>query len=184
MNLPNALTILRILLVPLFAILVFKKLTLWALMVFVSAGLTDGLDGYIARKFHLKTKMGAFLDPLADKLLLLTAFVVLTGYEHFPVWLSGIVVGRDMVTLTGIICIYVVGGTVHFSPSILGKATTLAQLLTIIFFLLTKHVTMLNSYLPPIYFVTTAVTLVSGAHYIYVGIKTVFSGEVSLNGEG
>ncbi|MBW2175094.1 MAG: CDP-alcohol phosphatidyltransferase family protein [Deltaproteobacteria bacterium] len=99
MNIPNTLTLLRILLTPLFAIFLIKHLFDFALLVFAIAALSDGVDGFIARVFRQKTTLGAFLDPAADKLLLVTAFVTLAIQEQIPSWLSVLVITRDVIIL-------------------------------------------------------------------------------------
>lgn len=184
MNLPNFLTILRIFLVPIFVMAALEKRTMLALGIFATAGLTDALDGYIARRFHLKTRMGAILDPLADKLLLITAYLVLSLYPTFPLWLSGVVLTRDMVMIGGIVWIYLQSRVLEISPSILGKATTFVQLLTITLFLLSREIQMIDRTLLPLYLTTASVTLASGIHYAYTGFRLVAASPPSLENKG
>ncbi|MCX5833093.1 MAG: CDP-alcohol phosphatidyltransferase family protein, partial [Deltaproteobacteria bacterium] len=96
-NIPNLLTLLRILLVPVFVILLIQGLFLKALLVFVVAGLTDAMDGFIARVLHQKTVLGLYLDPLADKALIITSFVTLSVMGLIPPWLAVLVISRDFI---------------------------------------------------------------------------------------
>src|SRR5271167_228978 len=101
LNFPNVLTLLRILSIPFFLALLSKHRYTYALYVFGLAALTDGLDGTVARWFDMRTEIGAYLDPFADKLLLVSAFVVLTLEDSFPGWLLGVVLIRDIVIVSG-----------------------------------------------------------------------------------
>ena len=130
-------------------------------MVFVLASITDGLDGYIARVYDLKTKLGAFLDPLADKLLLLSAYILLASTGLLPQWLSLVVVARDMIIFSGILYLYLTHKKIEFSPSILGKMTTLVQLLTVFLVLLSDLFRMQFSFLPSFYKLNLFITSVS-----------------------
>ncbi len=146
MSLPNAITFLRIILVPFF----FTELVSYkpglehhriaALGIFVFATITDALDGYIARATSRKTNLGKFLDPLADKLLLLSGYLGLLAVGGLPyrppVWVTVTIVFRDMMIVAGLIVIYWVSGTVRISVNFLGKATTAAQMFTLIAILL------------------------------------------------
>ena len=127
----NQLTILRIVLIPAFVLLVVYGRLGAALLVFVTAGATDALDGLIARRAGQRTSLGAWLDPMADKLLLVTTFVVLTlpGIEltnHLPIWLTVVVISRDIVIVGVVAIVNLAIGPRTFRPSLLGKATTAA----------------------------------------------------------
>ena len=102
MNLPNALSLVRVLLIPIFIILVINKYAGWALVTFAVAGVTDGIDGLIARIAHQRTELGAYLDPIADKLLLAAGFITLAIVEVLPSWLTVIVLTRDVIILLGL----------------------------------------------------------------------------------
>lgn len=184
MNLPNLLTILRIFLIPFFAMAAADERTLLALGIFVTAGLTDALDGYIARRFHLQTRLGAILDPLADKLLLVTAYLVFSFYPAFPLWLSGVVIARDLVMVGGIVWVFLQNRVLEVSPSILGKTTTLLQLVTITLFLLSYEIQVIQNTLLPLYVSTVSVTLASGMHYVYTGFRLFAATPPSLKNEG
>ena len=184
MNLPNLLTVLRILLIPVFVYLILAHRNLWALFVFAVAGFTDGLDGYIARVYDLKTRMGALLDPLADKLLLLTSYILLARLNRLPLWLAGVVVSRDLVILSGILCLFMTKKKVDFSPSFLGKITTFVQLVTIFVVLSSDLFPAFMKVILPLYGVNLAVTLISLIHYLYLGFSLNASRKSPLKGEG
>jgi len=125
----NQLTLLRMLLIPAFVIMVVYHRPGWALATFVLAGITDGLDGLIARRANQQTSLGAWLDPMADKLLLVTTFVVLTVpgtdlVNRFPLWLTILVITRDVVIVTTVAIVTAVMGVRTFKPSVFGKIAT------------------------------------------------------------
>ena len=132
MGLANWLTILRILLIPVFVTLLVYRRATAAFVVFCLASLTDLLDGYIARTHGQKTRLGAFLDPVADKLLLTSAFVTLTYLRVIPFWITAVVVSRDLILSVGVLVIHISGGTVHPAPTWLGKASTVFQMATVL----------------------------------------------------
>jgi len=111
MNIPNLLTLTRIILVPVIVILLIQASFFKAMIVFVVAGITDGLDGFLARVLNQKTVLGSYLDPLADKALILTSFVTLSILGVVPSWLSVIVISRDCIILIGISVLVLYG---HF----------------------------------------------------------------------
>jgi cardiolipin synthase len=132
MGLANWLTIVRILLVPVFVICLVYNRVLLALGTFVVAGVTDMMDGYIARSRGTKTRLGAFLDPLADKLLLTASFITLT-YKFpkvLPFWLTAIVLSRDLLLILVAVLIMLTGGALNPMPTGLGKTSTVVQMVT------------------------------------------------------
>ena len=132
LNVPNSLTILRILLIPVYVgFLVYEQYD-YALMVLFVAGLTDGLDGTIARVANQRTQLGAILDPLADKLLLTTGYITLSVMHLIPLWVTIIVVSRDLILMLGTVVAQFTDTHVDISPTILGKGTTLIQLATLV----------------------------------------------------
>ena len=170
LNLPNGLTLARILITPLFIICLIKGAYAMALLVFTLAGVTDGLDGLLARLLDQKTTVGAVLDPIADKLLLLSAFVTLAVQEMIPAWLTVVVISRDVLIFIGIAILEVSRVTYRIQPSMVSKCTTVAQLATIFLLLLSTQTTALQHALPPVYGLTTALSIASGLHYVYLGI--------------
>ena len=132
LNLPNFLTLVRILTIPAFLILLTNDRPAVALVVFVAGGFTDALDGAIARLTDSKTELGAILDPLADKLLLLSSFCVLALLGAVPSWLTVLVIIRDVILLTGYFALFAVSGErIPVRPSAIGKATTFFQLASV-----------------------------------------------------
>jgi cardiolipin synthase (CMP-forming) len=135
LTLANQLTILRIVMVPAFVLLVVYDRLGAALLVFVAAGVTDALDGLIARLAGQRTNLGAWLDPMADKLLLVSTFVVLTlpGIpltNHLPAWLTVLVISRDIVIVVFVAVVNLAVGPRTFRPSLLGKSATAAFIAT------------------------------------------------------
>ena len=131
----NQLTVLRIMLVPAFVLLVVYGYLGWSLITFLVAGITDGLDGLIARRAGQRTSLGAWLDPMADKLLLVTTFVVLTLpsiplTNHLPLWLTILVISRDVVIVAVVAIISLAIGPRTFKPSIWGKLATATYIVT------------------------------------------------------
>jgi cardiolipin synthase len=133
MGLANWLTIVRILLIPVFVTCLVYNRALLALVTFVVAGVTDMMDGHIARTRGTKTRLGAFLDPLADKLLLTASFVTLT-YKFpkiLPFWLTAVVLSRDLLLILVAVLVMLTGGQLHPTPTMLGKTSTVFQMVTV-----------------------------------------------------
>ena len=172
-NLPNTITVIRILLVPLFVIYLQKHLFLLSLIVFTVAAISDGLDGLFARFFNQRTSLGAYLDPIADKMLLASAFVTLAIQEIIPFWLSVVVISRDILILTGVLICTMADIKVKIQPSIISKFTTVAQLLTVFVSILYQIIspTLSANWTNALYGVTTIFTITSGLHYIYMGLN-------------
>src|SRR5262249_47919715 len=133
---PNLLTLLRLIFLPFVVIAVLGGHYRWALGIFIVAGITDGLDGLLARLMEQQTTLGQYLDPIADKLLLSTMFLVLFATHKIPLAVTVLVFSRDIIIV--IICslLYASGAMRVFKPSLLGKANTVAQILTVLFVLL------------------------------------------------
>lgn len=126
---------------PAFIISVWYQKPLIALVIFTTAGLTDAIDGYIARKFNQVSQFGKILDPIADKTLLISAFVFIFNSQlqiKFPFWYVVLVISRDLYILSGSLIIYFIKGYLKVSPSIFGKATTFFQIATVIYTLLSN----------------------------------------------
>jgi cardiolipin synthase len=173
LNLPNFLTLIRILTIPLFLVYLAYHRYLEALIVFVIGGVTDFLDGLAARLMHQETALGAYLDPVADKLLVFASFVMLSLIDAIPMWLAVVVVSRDILILLGYGIIYVlVEERFQVRPSILGKCSTLLQLTTIGFALLALNERRLLPWrlMEILIALTTLATVVSGLQYLYRGL--------------
>jgi cardiolipin synthase len=169
-NIPNTLTILRILLTPLFAICLIKHSLAASLLVFAVAAFTDGLDGLIARVFRQKTTLGAYLDPIADKLLLTTAFVTLAVQRLLPSWLAVIVITRDILILFGVALLTIMNRRFEAKPAMLSKITTVAQLAAVCSVLIGFQMTVPENLQVPLFWATAVMTTVSGLQYIYRGL--------------
>jgi cardiolipin synthase (CMP-forming) len=127
-NLPNLITILRILLVPLTVWLIISQAYGYALAAFIVAGVSDGVDGYIARQFNLQTELGTYLDPLADKALLMSIFVVLGVSQVIPTWLVILVVTRDVLIISAVVLSWAMEKPVAMQPLFVSKANTAVQI--------------------------------------------------------
>lgn len=171
MGLANWLTTLRILLIPVFVTLLVYRQAGWAVLVFCAASLTDLLDGYIARTRGRQTRLGAFLDPVADKLLITSAFITLTYLKVIPFWIAAVVVSRDLMLSVGVLVIHVAGGTVHPTPSWLGKASTLFQMATVLSAMLAFYFKMLMGLPKGAALVAAFFTVASGLQYLVQGLK-------------
>ena len=167
-NIPHLLTLLRILITPLFVIFMLKGQYRLALLVFTLAGISDGLDGLFARWFNQKTVLGAHLDPIADKLLLISAFVVLAVQEIIPSWLAVVVISRDILIFMGIAILRFFNIGIIIKPSMISKCTTAVQLGTAFMLLLGLETAVVRPALVPLFWLTTALSMASGLHYVYV----------------
>lgn len=170
LNIPNSLTILRILLVPLFVGLLIYEHVTYALITLFVAALTDALDGSIARIANQRTRVGAYLDPLADKLLLMSSFVTLSILDVVPVWSVILVVSRDAILLTGTVLARLTDTSIDLSPTALGKATTAFQLGYVILVVLVMARPQELPLLDPLLYLMSACTVLSGFHYLLRGI--------------
>jgi len=174
MNIPNFLSLLRIILVPVIVIFLIQGLYAKALIIFVIAGLTDALDGALARLLNKKTKLGSFLDPLADKILLSTSFISLAIFGLIPSWLAVIVISRDFIILLGLLILSMMSVTYEIKPVFVSKVTTTLQIATVFFALLLKTVTydrISYDWIMILSWLTALFTVFSGLIYIIKGIK-------------
>ena len=166
----NQITILRLVFVPLFAILEISRSYGWALAVLVAAALSDAVDGLVARVFHEETPLGIALDPIADKLLLGTAFVVLAFRDVLPWWVTILVLSRDVVIIVTALLISLVVGFRPFRPTLLGKISTVCQVATVFAAVCSQvRVPLVTTLLVDICVYLVAVfTVASGVHYLVV----------------
>jgi len=168
----NQLTLLRMLLIPAFVILVVYDYLGWALVVFVTAGITDGLDGLIARRSGQKTSLGAWLDPMADKLLLVTTFIVLTipGLHlanPLPIWLTVCIISRDVVIVATVAIVNLAVGPRTFKPSIYGKIATATYIVTAVAAMLFNYLGYHSVIADAAIYASLAITIISSLHYIW-----------------
>jgi cardiolipin synthase (CMP-forming) len=177
MNLPNFLSLLRIILVPVMVIFLLQGSYGKALFTFSFAGVTDALDGTFARLLSRQTVLGSYLDPIADKVLLTASFVTLAILGIVPSWLTVIVISRDFIILLGIAILSVISVPCAIKPAFIGKVTTALQIGTIFLALLFQ--TFINEvgyyWIRIICWLTGFFTVVSGLIYIIRGIKLINS---------
>lgn len=174
LNIPNTITLLRIVAVPFFLSLLVEGSYQAALIVFIVTGLSDGVDGAIARLTNTRTELGAHLDPLADKLLLVSSFIALGVLDLVPIQLMITVILRDIVILGGYITNAVVTGhPMEMKPSLWGKLTTFLQIasVTVVLARLAELVELSPPLLAGLYSVTAAACFISGAGYVIEGIR-------------
>lgn len=171
LNLPNTLTIIRIILIPVFVTAIIYDRYDYALYIFVIAALTDGLDGLTARIKNQKTALGTFLDPLADKFLLVTSFILFATYGLIPKWLTITIISRDIIILMGWVVLYIVSHTTKVEPTKLGKLTIASQLILISYVLLDINFPVLPDLQAYLIWLTAALTISSCLGYIYKGFK-------------
>ncbi len=174
MGLANILTILRIFLVPVFIICLGYNRPLCALLVFITAGITDALDGYVARKFNQITTLGKVLDPIADKALLISSFIFIYNSSleiKFPYWFVVLVISRDIYILAGAALVYFLKGYLDVRPSIFGKATTFFQILTIVSVLIANIFYLPEFIINGLIYITTIFTILSTLVYTFYGIQ-------------
>jgi len=171
LTLPNFITLTRMAMVPFFVIAVSERDFTLALWILIIAGLTDSFDGYLARRMDMRSRVGAYLDPIADKMLITVAYIALTfpqGQEVvIPLWLTIIALFRDFVIMLMAGVLYIVEGLREFPPSPLGKATTFAQVVTIAVVLL-ANVIPTPWWIPEICFYGSfGLVIISAFNYIY-----------------
>jgi cardiolipin synthase len=171
MTLPNLITSLRIILAPIFIIYLIRGDFPAALVVFIIAGVSDGADGLIARLFNQKTRLGSYLDPLADKILLVAAFVVLSVRHFVPPWLTVMAISRDVLILLGVLILFLNRMNIAIRPSLLSKTTTCLQLGTIFVVLSRDYLPQIYRFNTQLFWVTGFFTVTSGLHYMYCWFK-------------
>lgn len=172
-QIPNFLTLLRIGATPVLVLLLNDREYDLALLLFVLAGLSDGLDGYIAKRFGFVTRLGAILDPLADKMLIISTYIMLTVLGDIPFWLMVTVGFRDVLIVGGYLVLVSLDGDVDMHPSIVSKINTVVQLTLVIVVLAHKAEFWSLPLLINVSIVAVlATTVLSGAHYVWVwGIR-------------
>ena len=171
MNLANQITILRILLVPFFIAFILYSKWEMALLIFVLAAVSDGIDGYIARVTKKRTKLGKTLDPVADKLLILSAFICLSVAKGLspsvkpPLYVPIIIISRDAIILIGVLLIHLIKGELEVKPTLISKVTTFFQMVTVISILLKLAIS------PFLWNIAVGFTICSGVDYVIKGSR-------------
>lgn len=169
MNLPNKITIFRLLLIPVFvaAFFIGENGYLWSGIIFIIASFTDFLDGYLARKYNETTNLGAFLDPVADKVLVFAALILLAESGVIPSWSVILIIGRETL-INGFRLIAIEKGVV-ISASYLGKLKTVTQMVSLVLLLFAPALVVLNVIGLVVYWIAVVATLISGIEYVYQG---------------
>lgn len=189
MNVPNSITMLRIALIPVFGYLWWRGLSGAALTIFVIAALSDLADGFAARVLNQKTRLGQILDPAADKLMLLVSFLVAAVTRAVPVWLAVLVIGRDLVLVSGGAAFaFLLRGRLdpeHWKPSRIGKYATFAQVITIGLALLHRvsESEVLRPFVGALVINCAALTAISGIQYVAFGLKALQGDKLATGGE-
>jgi cardiolipin synthase len=166
---PNQITFLRLGFLPIFLILISYEEYKWALLVLIVAGLSDGIDGLLARTLNQRSSLGAYLDPIADKLLLSSSFVILAFKKQIAWWLTIIVLSRDVLILIVAVVILLISGYRPFPPSIYGKLTTALQIFLVFVVVLSSaypdlHLALL---IRALVYAVTALSVISAFHYSF-----------------
>ena len=169
---PNFLSLLRMGLIPLFIIAVLDGESRKALLIFAIAGLTDALDGYIARFWHQESLLGAYLDPIADKLLLTSAYIVLSfptlnQGAQIPLWVTVLVIARDVLMVAVALILYLAAEVRRFPPSVLGKLNTALQVVAVVLVLFSAILRQLEPVAGWALMAVAVLTVASGLNYVY-----------------
>ncbi|MFQ3581450.1 MAG: CDP-alcohol phosphatidyltransferase family protein [Chloracidobacterium sp.] len=171
LTVPNVITLFRILLVPVFVVCFLRGWFWWATAAFALAGLSDAVDGWLARRLNAQSRLGQALDPIADKLLMLSSYIVMAipseANVPIPWWLSSVVIGRDIGIVTAAAIIAHVTGFQDFKPSLAGKISTFCQVALIVLYLIAQVWAAIRPLLPTWVAVVFVMTLYSGLHYIW-----------------
>ncbi len=169
MNIPNLLSILRLVLTVFFVVAIEQEKYRLGLLLFVLQGVSDFVDGFLARALNEKTALGAFLDPIADKAMLVSAYIVLCRNDIIPLWVTLAVVLKDVVVACGFLALYRFVGKLKLIPTIWGKTTTTLQIITVVYLLwFGKTAAPYQSYF---YCVTVLFTVIAGVQYMYRGVR-------------
>jgi cardiolipin synthase len=143
------------------------------MIILVICGVSDGLDGLIARVFKQKSRLGSYLDPLADKIILVSAFIALSIRGFLPSWLSVTVISRDVLILIGVIILYITGVDLNIKPVFSSKITTCFQFATVIAVLSGEYLTPFQEYYVYLYYATAIFTIISFLQYLYQWLKMI-----------
>src|SRR5208283_1490929 len=169
-SIPNSITFVRIVIIPAFVTaLVYNRID-YALFLFIVASISDMLDGLLARMTDQQTLLGAFLDPLADKFLLMTSFIMFSVYGWIPQWITVTVISRDLIIMLGWLILYLLYDITKVEPSLTGKAAIAAQLVLIAYKLLSLTFHGVPEPEVWMFIVVAVLTTISGLQYIYRGL--------------
>lgn len=175
LNLPNVITSLRIFLIPVFLYFLARDEIIMAIGVLLLASMTDMLDGFIARRWHLRTELGSYLDPAADKILFLSTFIIFTIKGEIPLWFTAIIIARDLIIVSGSFYFRCKDADFKIQPTMAGKWSVFFQICVLGSVLLKKLfpeiVNTINYILPPLIYLTLFISLSSGFQYVQRGIR-------------
>lgn len=171
-TIPNFLSLLRMGLIPLFIIAILDGESRKALLIFAIAGLTDAMDGFIARFWNQQSLLGTYLDPIADKLLLTSAYIVLSfpTLNHgaqIPLWVTVLVIARDVLMVAVALILYLAAGVKKFPPTVLGKINTALQVVAVVLVLFSAILRQLEPVAEWALIAVAGLTVVSGLNYVY-----------------
>ncbi len=184
MSLPNLISIARILLVPLTVWFIISDAYGFAFLSFVVAGISDGADGYIARRYDLRTELGSYLDPVADKALLVSVYITLGFLAVLPAWLVILVVSRDVLIVGAFILSWLMDRPVKVRPSMLSKINTTAQIVLVVMVLGAIELAFsLEPWLPAGMGLVAVLTATSGAHYLSEWVRHMANGRSGVQPE-
>lgn len=181
MNIPNFLTLSRIVMVPVIVIYLMSGSYCTALVLLVISGLTDVLDGFLARVLKQQTVLGAYLDPIADKALIISCFVTLAVKKFIPGWLAVVVISRDCIILLGVSVLTMLSVPFKINPVLISKMTTLLQITTVFSVLCSYCISGGTRYglIELLFWATAAITILSGLYYMIIGVKVINSASQS-----
>jgi len=171
LSLPNCITFVRIVIIPVFVTALIYRRYDYGLFLFIVAGLSDMLDGLLARITGQKTLLGAFLDPLADKFLLMTAFILFSVYRWIPIWMTIAVISRDLIVMLGWLLLYLLYDISKVESSFTGKTAIATQLLLIAYTLLSLTVPGIRPPGNTMLAIVALLTTLSGLQYVYRGFR-------------
>jgi cardiolipin synthase len=171
LNLPNTLTVIRIVLVPLFVYVLYRRQFDNALAIFAVSAVTDFLDGYFARRFHDLTRLGKILDPIADKLIVVSSFIMFGLLGLIPMWLTILVVVRDTIVVTGVGVLYAVARRFWVDPLRLGKAAIATEFVLLCYMLVNARYGFAPVLAWPLFILTASLSVLSGLMYVIEGVR-------------
>jgi cardiolipin synthase len=179
LNIPNILTLSRIIITPVIVYAILIDEAMMALILMIIAGITDMLDGAIARYFNQRTTVGAYLDPLADKLMLISMFVTLFIIGEVPLFLFLAVIFRDAIIVVGAIAYEMVTHSLKMEPSMVSKATTFMQIIYVVTLLLHMASPLGDIWIQMVIWITFVITCISGLHYMFAWTRKAVTEESS-----
>lgn len=180
MYLPNLISVARLFLAPFVIYLIVTGNMFGAFVVFLVAGLTDALDGFIARRFNLQTELGAYLDPIADKALLVSTYIALGFFAYLPAWLVILVVSRDLLIIGAFLLSWLMGREVEVKPLIISKLNTLMQIAVAVMVLAQHGLPLpLQQYVVPAIWITGVTTGLSAMAYLITWLRYMASYDIN-----